>query len=304
MDKDTHPEKLLRDKQDGIEEPDTLHASQVPAPPDRMLCLRCEGLQPSKLLERPETRLEIAEAGTSCITIISQQSIDNDCSLCCQLDQLFRPAIAPLDASRRSSPEFELWACQAKDDPMMYFSIIYPSSDQKMFLLQTSAQIEPKSDSSSKTPREVLSTTQREDLLPSALLQDSHFRAIKSWIAQCGQAHPLACSPRLNSTKPRTLIDCVMRILSCYTNQKYVCLSYVWGTDEVDCQTGGNELPQDLPQTISDAMHVTVEVGLRYLWVDRYCIDNSDLKAKHDAIRNMDAICKSGPRTSRLIGAA
>jgi hypothetical protein len=38
-------------------------------------------------------------------------------------------------------------------------------------------------------------------------------------------------------------------------------------------------------------MYFTLKIGLTYLWVDRYCIDQNNTEEKHDNIRNMEAIC-------------
>lgn len=66
--------------------------------------------------------------------------------------------------------------------------------------------------------------------------------------------------------------------------QPYVALSYVWG---------GVDLHQDHrtnKATITDAMTVVRQLGLRYLWVDRYCIDQTDEQLEHHMIRNMDLV--------------
>lgn len=49
----------------------------------------------------------------------------------------------------------------------------------------------------------------------------------------------------------------------------------------------GEALPDHLPSTIEDAILVAVELGVPYLWVDRYCIDS---RYRHDVIRQMDKI--------------
>jgi hypothetical protein len=46
----------------------------------------------------------------------------------------------------------------------------------------------------------------------------------------------------------------------------------------------------DLPKVINDSIDVTLRLHLRYLWVDRYCIDQSDEHNKHNQIRQMDLI--------------
>jgi hypothetical protein len=48
----------------------------------------------------------------------------------------------------------------------------------------------------------------------------------------------------------------------------FVALSYVWGTRDAD--------KEDWPRTVPDAVAVTKELGLRYIWVDRLCINQAD----------------------------
>jgi hypothetical protein len=44
------------------------------------------------------------------------------------------------------------------------------------------------------------------------------------------------------------------------------------------------------PPTIEDAIICTQALGFQYLWVDRYCIDQSDPETKHALIQRMDQI--------------
>ncbi|KAG9192784.1 hypothetical protein G6011_11518 [Alternaria panax] len=67
---------------------------------------------------------------------------------------------------------------------------------------------------------------------------------------------------------------------------KYATLSYCWGGDQEFKLLKRNLIPwhsqiplNNLPQTIKDAMLVTIELELEYLWVDALCIiqdDNAD----------------------------
>jgi hypothetical protein len=71
------------------------------------------------------------------------------------------------------------------------------------------------------------------------------------------------------------LIECQTRTLVPAEDHPYVALSYVWGpihgifkfTDDSE------QLPTKLPRTIEDAITVTQKLDFRYLWVDRYCIN-------------------------------
>ncbi|KAG6356230.1 hypothetical protein INS49_015617 [Diaporthe citri] len=94
---------------------------------------------------------------------------------------------------------------------------------------------------------------------------------------------------------PKTrLIDCVTRRLvsagdDAIPNPRFVALSYVWGPN-VGTTTLTENLPSKLPLTIRDAMTVTKDLGFQYLWVDQYCIDQSDNVDKDMQIRHMDLI--------------
>lgn len=88
-------------------------------------------------------------------------------------------------------------------------------------------------------------------------------------------------------------IDCHTRkVVSGDTTYRYVALSYVWGT--LGCQPtssfGKKVLPEEKLNTIEDAITVTKMLGVQYLWIDRYCIDQRDLKEKHSQLRQMDKI--------------
>ncbi|KAF2853349.1 HET-domain-containing protein [Plenodomus tracheiphilus IPT5] len=82
--------------------------------------------------------------------------------------------------------------------------------------------------------------------------------------------------------------------------ERYVALSCVWGPSS-----------DDWPQTILDAIEMTKRMGERYLWVDRTCIDQSNVARKMNLISKMDAmydgaeftiVCASGDARSGLSG--
>jgi hypothetical protein len=57
-----------------------------------------------------------------------------------------------------------------------------------------------------------------------------------------------------------------------------------------------------LPLVIRDSVLATMQLSLRYLWVDKYCIDQKDSKAKHETIMKMDLVYATASLT--LIAAA
>lgn len=144
----------------------------------------------------------------------------------------------------------------------------------------------------------------RELRTPQVVPQAFDVSLAKAWLEICTRHHR-ACRCPINTRlqMPRTrLIDCTARKLISvgtwpFHRPRYAALSYRWGTTseskmEQD-QEGRNE-PKDplsnLPLTIEDAISVTKSLGLRYLWVDQYCIDQNNRKGKLAQIRKMHRI--------------
>jgi hypothetical protein len=46
----------------------------------------------------------------------------------------------------------------------------------------------------------------------------------------------------------------------------------------------------ELPATIQDAIEVTLSLGYQYLWVDKYCINQSNPRKLQDQVSMMDKI--------------
>jgi hypothetical protein len=87
------------------------------------------------------------------------------------------------------------------------------------------------------------------------------------------------------------VIDCISRSLvrlPAYTQERYVTLSYIWGSPSKPHII--DNLLSDLPPTIEDSITVCQKLGYRYLWVDRYCIPQNDIQERHRQVRQMGAI--------------
>ncbi|EXJ67661.1 uncharacterized protein A1O5_09007 [Cladophialophora psammophila CBS 110553] len=77
------------------------------------------------------------------------------------------------------------------------------------------------------------------------------------------------------------LINCHDRkIVPAPTGAVYMGLSYIWGPKQRSkdpfVTAAGEMNPLNLARTIEDAVTVTKELGLQYLWADRYCIDQTN----------------------------
>ena len=122
------------------------------------------------------------------------------------------------------------------------------------------------------------------------------FDIIRGWIQQCVREHTKQCCIQVGSPasnlKELKLIDCEQRrIVPALPTYEYSALSYVWGTSRSgDDRCVYNELPATLPRTIEDALKVSKSLGLRYIWIDRYCIDQDNDLEKQVQTQQMDVI--------------
>lgn len=119
----------------------------------------------------------------------------------------------------------------------------------------------------------------------------------RSWVHDCAQNHESACLAVVQLTTGISLIDCdTSKIIPAPPGSAYVALSYVWGAPDAHPPTSAGLLSSVLPLVIVDAIHVTLGLGFKYLWVDRFCIDQSS-STKLDQISQMDAIYRNAEVT-------
>ncbi|KAF4439486.1 hypothetical protein F53441_12593 [Fusarium austroafricanum] len=128
---------------------------------------------------------------------------------------------------------------------------------------------------------------------------------LRGWLHTCNESHkspsdgdsttylkPLTSTIRVIDT----VENCVKEV---DTPCEYICLSYVWGTGSQtqyttktrdQLSTPGGLENAELPQTILDAIKVTRELGVRYIWIDALCITQDDDDDKAKIISNMGTI--------------
>lgn len=150
-----------------------------------------------------------------------------------------------------------------------------------------------------------------------------NFGNLKAKLSCCLANHGAHCNTKEKSSiQGLQVINCKTRMIELAEDDtEYVSLSYVWGKygasknaatlNEADTfaqrqptntTTFPRELPRKLELTIEDAIRVTLEMGFSFLWVDKYCIDESNPVEKNRHIRNMDSIYHSAAFT--IIAAA
>lgn len=137
---------------------------------------------------------------------------------------------------------------------------------------------------------------------------DTHridFDIVKTWLAR-DESHRWGVAAATNPGIPDRLIDCQTKTVVAARDQRYLALSYVWGQAMFEYEEAypedDGELPQHLPATVADAITAAGKLGYRYLWCDKYCIDQDDEPSKVHQIQNMDIIFKGADAT--LVAAA
>lgn len=120
-------------------------------------------------------------------------------------------------------------------------------------------------------------------------------------LGYCTSNHGRACEgldgPRYSlSTFDFRLIDCEnRRIVNATPGCRYVALSYLWGLTASDAPLFQHSrdqpvLPDDCPEVINDSIKVALKLGCKYVWVDRYCINQLDPNDIEAQISVMDLI--------------
>lgn len=145
-------------------------------------------------------------------------------------------------------------------------------------------------------------------MLPRLLPHTFDPNTVKSWLQFCAENHNEGCTSKPLPVRGVKVIDCVTLTVDEYrSNTSYIALSYVWGntgsaSEQRRLIEGTKLSPYQLPAVIMNAIEVTKLLGYRYLWIDKYCINQDQPELKHDQIRQMGVIYRNAELT--LIAAA
>ncbi|KAF4632319.1 hypothetical protein G7Y89_g5799 [Cudoniella acicularis] len=131
----------------------------------------------------------------------------------------------------------------------------------------------------------------RGRLIDADPASSSTHQIIRTWLRECDMHH-VQCRPPSQLVLPTRLVDVGTdnnsRVKLIHTRcgelQNYVALSYCWGTAQTLATTRENlatykdEIPfERLPKTIKDAITITRDLGIQFLWVDVLCIVQDSL---------------------------
>jgi hypothetical protein len=148
-------------------------------------------------------------------------------------------------------------------------------------------KIRPDTATGSDRPRNITKFVQ-----PKAIKSHVDYQQLRDWNAIC-RASCVMQHAWLNET-PLYLLDCSERVVVSHTDiipkigqLEYVALSYVWGSTAAIHRPVEMKIPftipDECPKTIEHAITVVKEMGLRYLWVDMYCV-STDFRIKHSLV--------------------
>jgi hypothetical protein len=95
------------------------------------------------------------------------------------------------------------------------------------------------------------------------------FTILRGWLSHCKAEHGAVCqSARHRNLTGFKVIDCQSRcVVEAPDRCEYTALSYVWGRPST---SSGKILDNSMPATIQDSITVTLALGIKYIWIDRY----------------------------------
>lgn len=125
---------------------------------------------------------------------------------------------------------------------------------------------------------------------------------MRQWIKECERSHP-DCGTQLTVATPlpyRVIDVQSLRLHQSFRGEvgEYAALTYCWGCDtvpgalvEANLQALMQGMSVELfPQTVKDAVSITQRLGLKYLWIDAYCIIQDSVEDKNKELAHMAEI--------------
>lgn len=214
------------------------------------LCRRCGSLQLDSYVESEN----LNKFGT--VASITTSSLHDDCGLCIQFGQLFQSTVG-LPRLECDEEEKISISChrlykdeKRKDKKDMYFNFQfnYRSPSIRFFLASSSLE------------------GNQTDLAKIVSSDQPDFEFVRRSLDACRGGHSRGCNRPFGRIEMLRLIDCKTRwLIVREPNQRYVCLSYVWGKDAVQPIIFSSKLPATVPKTVEDAMFVATSLDIPYL---------------------------------------
>ncbi len=129
---------------------------------------------------------------------------------------------------------------------------------------------------------------------------------VLDWLQICHETHP-ECSQNTKVALPTRVLEVnkmnskqiQLRMTHANETGAYIALSHCWG-GKIDMKTTSENINArlesisfaNLPKTFQDAVTVTRELGVKYLWIDALCIIQDDANDWVNESKNMAAVYK------------
>lgn len=132
----------------------------------------------------------------------------------------------------------------------------------------------------------------RDGVAIRRLAEYADLALVRKWIRLCDEDHVDCLSKAGIELEGFRVIDCQRKtLIAGDKSMQYVTLSYVWGSEVSERPDRSGRLPSVLPDLITGVIKVVLDLGYRYLWIDRYCVSQFDSTGiKSLLLRNMDQI--------------
>lgn len=140
------------------------------------------------------------------------------------------------------------------------------------------------------------------------VFSDEAFATARGWIEECDRDHP-QCKAAGPTKLPTRILETSgsggnisVRLVQTQAEEAdYAALSYVWGDPKQQYTTISSNLDdhlgdisvEKLPSAVADAVICTLQLGLKYLWVDALCIIQDSFQDKQREVGNMANIYKN-----------
>ena len=254
------------------------------------LCERCSKLKLDAMLQgiyKKDNSFQVEEIGK--LGPISTWNLE-----ACDVCKLFE-AIIPSKEDGPYPRSFELHAFDSHGDPSIYKLPFLTGIPSRIMLGLHSGYL---------NYRYQYLWPQLEGVGPLRLLKSDSidFMILQDWLNICREKHTNICSSKsVSPVQHLKLVDCETHEIVSGNGHAYAALSYTCGQIE-HASHEPDHLPSILPNTIKDAITVTQKLGLRYLWIDRYCIDQTNEDRRNSQMGQMNLVYKNSEIT--IIAAA
>ncbi|KAK6950715.1 hypothetical protein Daesc_007240 [Daldinia eschscholtzii] len=293
------------------------HQVVAPSTTERdFICDECKAIDFSKALAVPAARLrDVSGKGCGILLDTNAERYARSPNPACKLCRILRSTICwyheewsdpDMQAGQDAAEKFELYAFASSRNVPWGFRKVGLDQDYHILITLPAGFFSSFGDHSRECGRGeagyvfCFENTPSPGLFrPQVVPQQFDYQRARLWLDFCRDHHGQQCWSTEAVVPGMELIDCeTWTLVKAEPGMRWVALSYIWKPEEkaaeeypkVADKSSSPRLPSSVPNSIKDAATVVNQLGLRYLWVDRYCIDQSNEEEKAIHISRMDAI--------------